>query len=353
MRHAFIGLLATGLAAASPAMAAEDAGSRLILVTLDGMRWQEVFRGPDPVLVDNPAFTHAELKPLVKETWLDVPDRAAALMPFVHDVMAKQGVLYGEQDKGQCVRVSNGMWFSYPGYNEMLTGRPDPTITSNDKNYNRNTTVLEWLNHRPGFAGKVAAVAMWDAFPYIINDKRSGVPVNAALAGKASTDVLVVRQALDTIHAAKPRVLFVSFGDTDELAHAGDYDQYLYAANRTDDAIRQLWEAAQADPAWRGRTTLIVTTDHGRGNQPDDSWKSHASPAAVAANAPQAPDAFKQTGFAGSNEIWFAALGPHVGAKPGGACLSQSQVAATALKALGVDPKAFDPGIPGAWPIFR
>ena len=31
------------------------------------------------------------------------------------------------------MRITNGLWFSYPGYNEMLTGAADPRIDSNDK----------------------------------------------------------------------------------------------------------------------------------------------------------------------------------------------------------------------------
>ncbi|MFW2829294.1 alkaline phosphatase family protein [Sphingomonas sp. ID0503] len=350
-----VAVLIAGVAALAGPAFAKDNGQRLILVTLDGMRWQEVFRGPDPQLIEDKAFTDDEIRPLAKAAWMDVPDRAAALMPFVHK-MAEAGVLYGEQDKGQCMRVANGMWFSYPGYNEILTGKPDDAIRSNDKVYNKNTTWLEWLNKRPGFQGKVAAVSMWDAFPYIINDKRSGVAVNAGIPGnKSPTDVLAVRQAIDAIRGPKPRVLYVAFGETDEVAHAGQYNQYLYAANRTDDQIRQIWEAAQADPDYRGRTTLIVTTDHGRGAAPNVNWTYHASAAAVvAANKPGTPEEIRKNGFAGSNEIWFAAMGPAVkqGAAPSGDCLTQGQVASSALTALGEDWKAYDPTIPAPLPPF-
>lgn len=346
-------LCALALPGHASARGTED--QRLILITLDGTRWEDVFRGPDPVLVENSHFTDEDLKESVEAAWFNVPDRAAALMPFLHGVMGKQGVLYGDQDHGQCMKVANDMWFSYPGYNEILTGRPDDTITSNDKNYNRNVTFLEWLEKQPGFAGKVEAIGTWDVFPYIINDKRSGVPVNAGLDGRYPTDTLTARLALEALRTSKPRVLYIGFGDTDELAHVGDYDQYLTAMNRIDDFIGQVWELVEADPAYRGHTTVIVTTDHGRGNRPDESWLEHSSKTYLEMYPAYLRD-YTATGIEGSGDIWFAAIGPGVTGREAmpapGACLRQSQIAASALTALGQDWKAFDSGAGAPLPQF-
>ena len=80
--------------------------------------------------------------------------------------------------------------------------------------------------------------------------------------------------AADYLTKQKPRVFFVSFGETDEWAHAGRYDQTLISAQRTDDFIRRLWELAQSMRQYRGKTTLILTPDHGRGCGPA-GWKKH------------------------------------------------------------------------------
>ena len=58
----------------------------------------------------------------------DVAERRKALFPFLWSVIAKQGQIFGNQNKGSIARVTNGMAFSYPGYNEMFTGHPDPKI---------------------------------------------------------------------------------------------------------------------------------------------------------------------------------------------------------------------------------
>ena len=344
-------LLAPTLAAAQPA---DD--QRLILVTLDGTRWQEVFRGPDLALMADKRFTHADMRDAIEKSWKGGAD----LMPFLHSLPAKGGVLTGNRDAGQCMAVTNPMWFSYPGYNEIFTGRADPAITSNDKNWNRNVTFFEWLNRRPDFAGKVLAFGNWDVFPYIINDKRSGVPVNPGFAGRYPTETLTMRAALDALREQKPRVLYVGLGDTDEFAHMGRYDDTLTAMNRDDDFIAELWRLAEADPAYRGKTTLIVTTDHGRGGAIKDpggaAWTEHGSAESVRLDPAgfTIPDPF---GFPGSEQIWIAALGRAVHPVPQlshkrEACLGQNQIAASALAALGQDWKAFDSGAGAPLPFF-
>jgi len=344
----------------APALARAEAPAgdqRLILVTMDGTRWQDVFRGPDKALVDDKTFTHPDMKDFIEKAWIAGPGAkkgagGAALAPFLHSLPARGGVLTGNRDEAQCMAVTNAMWFSYPGYNEIFTGRADPAIISNDKNWNRNVTFLEWLARRPGFAGKVLAFGNWDVFPYIINAPRSGVPVNAAFAGRYPTETLTMRAALDALREQKPRVLYIGLGDTDEFAHMGRYDDTLGAINRNDDFLAELWRLVEADPAYRGKTTLIVTTDHGRGGAPGPAWTEHGSAEAVRLDAHgfTIPD---PAGFPGSEQIWLAAIGPAVHDAPQGpACLGQNQIAASALTALGEDWRAFDAEAGAPLPFF-
>lgn len=351
MGRRFLTAAALALALAAPAKAAE----RLVLVTIDGLSWTEVFRGANPERAGDRAFVSepGEIRSLV-----ETPDRATALMPFLHGVVAKRGVVIGDRDHGSCLAVANDKWFSYPGYNEILTGRPDPEIKSNEHGPNANVTILEWLNRQPGFKARVQAVTSWSAFRNILNVQRSGLPVDSGWDGQprggeadvtraaiardlphlwptARFDALTQSHALQALKRDKPRVLYVSFNDTDDFAHEGHYDQVLLAAQRADRFVSELWQALQADPAYAGKTNLIVTVDHGRGTETRDSWRHHGRP------------------FIGSDGTWFAALGPDVraGGATNGACASSSQIAATALSLLGLDWKRFDPGIPAPLPV--
>ncbi|WP_162148537.1 alkaline phosphatase family protein [Asticcacaulis sp. AC402] len=329
---------------------------KLVLVTMDGVRWQEIFRGADPVIAADARFVEPDLNAdVVKPVYLDPTDRPAALAPFLHGVVARDGVLYGNDDIGQCAHVANDMWFSYPGYNEILTGKADARIVENDDIPNANVTFLEYLNRRQDFRDKVTMVGTWTLFPNIVNASRSGIPVNAAFAGRYPTDVLTARYGLQAIRDHM-RVVYIAFGDTDELAHAGDYDQYLQAIERGDDYLRQLWETLQADPFYRGQTTLLVTTDHGRGDLATGAWRDHSAVRYHQLNPTYQPE-YNETGVTGSDKVWFAAIGPSIdpagetGLAAGG-CAQTHQLAATALTALGLDWQDFASDIGKPFPVF-
>ena len=330
----------------------------LVLVTLDGVRWQEVFGGVDLALIDDERFT-SEADHLRETYWREQKtERRELLFPFLWSVIEPQGVVLGDRDQESYFEVSNGWWFSYPGYNEILTGRADPAIDSNDRNWNRNVTFLEILNGMETFSGRVLAYGSWDAFPYIINTRRSAVPVNAGFSiespavteetrwlnevaadaprlwSTVRVDFLTNGYAMEALKSRHPRVIYIAYGETDDFAHDGSYDRYIDAAHRTDQMLSKLWSWLQANPFYRDRTTMIISTDHGRGNTPE-SWTEHASPAAATKSGRKdAPD-----GMPGSDEIWLAAIGPPIrsmGLVKGH--WRQSQIAATALVSLQLDP---------------
>ena len=342
---------------------AQAPSENLVLVTLDGVRWQEVFSGVDPDLIEDERFTTAP--DLLKQTfWREQrAERRKQLFPFLWSVIESQGVLVGDRDQESYMEVSNGWWFSYPGYNELLTGRADPTIDSNAKNWNPNVTFLEILNGMEEFNNRVLAFGSWDVFPYIINTRRSGLPVNAgfSIATPAATaesqwlndvsaeapklwstvrvDFLTNGYAMDALKSQNPRVIYIAYGETDDFAHDGSYDRYVDAAHRTDQMLSNLWKWLQANPFYRDRTTLIISTDHGRGNTPD-TWRDHSSSAAVT----ELGDSDPPGGTPGADAIWLAAIGPHI--KSNGLVKGhwkQSQIAASALASLQLDPARLMP----------
>jgi hypothetical protein len=338
-----------------PAFGQKQNTENIFIITLDGYRWQELFTGADPNLIENKDFVKNP-EALKQRFWADTPEeRREILMPFFWNTIAKKGQLYGNRLHDNKVDCSNTMWFSYPGYNEILCGyADDERVNSNAKNNNPNVTVLEYLNNLPSFKGKVAAFGSWNVFPFIINQERSGLPVNAGFA-KATGEKLTDREkflnalqdeipgpwggvrldafthyfALEYLKKHQPNVVYIAYGETDDFAHDGRYDQYLTSAQRTDKYIGDLWEWVQSQKKYRDKTTFIITTDHGRGTQPIETWRNHGGK------------------IAGAGEIWIAVLGPDTPAlgevrMPGQ--LYQNQVAKTAAAFIGVDYKS-DPRI--------
>lgn len=134
---------------AAPAPQPVVPSPKVVLVSIDGLRWQEVFHGADPEILRNSQFIrHAD-------QLAELPTKPQQLMPFVHQTIASQGMLVGDRRRGSAMQVSNPWHFSYPGYNELLSGYPDPAINSNGKIANPNVTVLEWLNQQPGMSQQV------------------------------------------------------------------------------------------------------------------------------------------------------------------------------------------------------
>src|SRR5438445_5939538 len=250
-----------GCASAAVAVASALVGApaphteNVVLITTDGLRWQEVFGGAEEALLTKEAGV-AEPAELKREFWRDTAEaRREALLPFLWTVVARQGQLYGNPARGSAARVTNGFNFSYPGYNELLSGRADPRIDSNDKKPNPNVTVLEWLDRRAAYRGRVAAFCSWDVFPFIINRERSGLLVNAGFEPVTSAgprdrlamlnqlqadttpyvegvrhDSFTLAAAREYLRAPRPRVLYLSLRETPHWAHLGRYDNYLHAA---------------------------------------------------------------------------------------------------------------------------
>lgn len=345
MRNRF-GVFFVFLAGLLPLLAAHaEPAHNVVLITYDGLRWQEVFGGADERRVAPDGKDNKESAVLRRHYGASTPEqRREKLLPFMWNEIAKNGQIYGDADSGSPARVTNGHNFSYPGYNEILTGIGDPKVDSNAKRNNWNVSVLEWLNKRPEFKGKVAAFTSWDVFPFILNVERSGLPVNSgwtafteakdakrlALINQVQEDTphywdgvrfdaFTYQGAAEYIAKKKPRVLFISFGETDDWAHENRYKEYLDSAHRTDDFIRRIWELLQSIPQYRGKTTLLLTTDHGRGDLAD--WTSHGDE------------------IPGSDRIWAAALGAGVPAKGvvKNSPMTQSQMAATVGALLGLD----------------
>jgi hypothetical protein len=325
----------------------------VILITLDGFRWRELFTGADPDFISEKDLVE-DASALKNLFWDDDPlVRRKKLLPFVWTTLASQGQIYGNRQYDNRVNLRNRHRFSYPGYNEILTGHADDDrVNSNDKKDNPNKTVLEFINQQKGFRKKVAAFGSWDVFPYIINATRSGIPVNAGFAtaqrpnlsarekflnqlqaqvpspwASVRLDAFTHHYAMEYLRHESPRVLYIAYGETDDFAHDGNYEAYLKSAHQTDAFIRDLWTWLQATPKYKNKTTLLITTDHGRGTT-KKSWRDHGVLVTEA------------------NDTWFMVLGPDTPAlgevkQPG--AYHADQLAGTLAAFLGLDYKPNHP----------
>lgn len=319
----------------------------VVAILIDGYRWQELFNGADKSLYKKTEEKDDALQATSYKYWSeDKYNRRKNLMPFTWSVIAKNGQIYGNRDLGNKVNVANPYWISYPGRAEVLSGFVDVAINSNSYGSNPNTNVLEYIDNKKDFKGKVVTFACWDATGRCLHKDNSDMLINVPwenIEGNNLTDAEILaneiqqfgphtygdEERLDAyvyalaksyIMANHPRVTYIDFGDVDEYAHADDYEGYLNDIHNLDAMIGNLWNAMQADPFYKDNTTFFIFPDHGRGR--GSKWTSHGS------------------SIAHSDETWFMVMGPDtkpLGEMTNNQQLYQTQYATTIAAMLGLN----------------
>lgn len=259
-----------------------DAHRTVIVIALDGVRWQDVFLGVDPVLADR----------------YRVPpgDRvdAARLVPSLHRLMTESGAAVGAPSAGPSMHASGPNFVSLPGYMEMLTGRADTGCTTNRCGTVALSTIADDVARAA--AGEVAVVTSWPRILRAASANPSSIVASAGRHGGVGREVLErdvdvavsIRQgeaagpapgrrdfrpdarteevALAYLESRVPAFLFVGLGDTDEYGHKDDYRGYLRALSRADAFVGRIAEWVARRNGAGFPATLFVTTDHGRSN---------------------------------------------------------------------------------------
>lgn len=326
----------------------------VILITVDGLRQQELFTGLDVAMLDDKKRSGIEDVARVRELYFrPAPrERRRALFPFFWETLAPQGVVLGNKARGSSVLLKNPLRFSFPGYAELLTGAPQGSVQSNDKIRIGRPTILDFAARKLGLGhDDVAVFASWDVFPFIVTHEAgsffcnagyqelpsSGYGAAADALSRAQSDLLTpwntvrhdritVELALAFIEKHRPRVFYLALGETDDWAHERRYDRVLAAAGLFDDTLRRLWETIQSIDQYRDRTTIVITTDHGRGNTLDD-WTDH------------------RKNVDGAEDIWIAVIGPDTpdrGELTYTPTVYLNDVAATVLQLLDLDATEFN-----------
>jgi len=297
-------------------------------------------------------YEYSEIATARARYWRKKPEqRREVLMPFFWKTLAPMGVVYGNQDAGSSVTVKNEVRWSSAGYAELMTGRPQPEVVDNTLVRYPQRTFMEYVQAELGLEPQeVAQFGTWDGIKlaaasrddvFLMNGAFDPIPPHLSnpemdrlvalrrrvmgLWEEGSNDALTFELALAYLRQHEPRLLWISFGNTDDWAHADRYDRLLECLHGIDSMLADLWSALQSMDGYRDRTTLILTTDHGRGATVED-WAEH------------------DASIPGSEDVWVAVIGPDT---PDRGEVSPSlpahlaDVAATALQFFGLDGEDF------------
>jgi Metalloenzyme superfamily len=276
---------ATTEATAAPRTGAppEASPSAVVLVVLDGVRWQEIFEGVDPQIARRQGLTREEI--------VD----ASALMPTLHDVLVEHGIAVGAPGHGPEMRATGPNYVSLPGYTEILTGRTATSCGDNACQRVPLPTLADELAPREPASGDASAVfASWESLDRAASSGSGDVVVSAGrhagrglealradeteralledaaraspLPGEADfrPDRYTADIALRYLVTRAPRFLFIGLGEPDEYAHQDNYRGYLESLRAADRTLGRLVDALAYMGERGKRTSIFVTTDHGR-----------------------------------------------------------------------------------------
>ncbi len=319
-----------------PAERAEltDPASPVILVVLDGVRWQEMFSGVDPVL----AAAH-RAGPVIS---------ARKLLPSLYAALDARGAAVGAPGYG-VIAASGPNFVSLPGYTEIFGGRPPDGCQDNECPGASAPTIVDAVRDRSSSDADVAVIASWAPIGRAATRAPSRIVLSAGrrdvagahyLSDDPSTREILDRGALADprpghdsfrpdrytaelalryLEARRPAFLFVGLGEPDEYAHEDDYRGYLASLRAADDFFGRLFAALDRMGERGRRSLVIVTADHGRAHD----YRDHGA------------------GLPESARVWLLALGGPVRARgfvQGPFARRLSDVAPTIRQVVGLPP---------------
>jgi len=256
----------------------------VILVTIDGARWQEIFEGTDAQLTSAP-WAHRSPRDLV---------------PNLDRLVRERGAAVGAPGQG-VIRATGPNFVSLPGYTEILTGRAPITCQDNSC---ATITVPTLLDETHAAGGAVAAFGSWEMLDRAVSSRPGSFVVSCGRNGDPNIDPwpgsggfrpdrLTAQKALEHLETARPDLLYVGLGEPDEYGHHDDYAGYLRALTFADGVIGRLLAVLDRMGPRGQATHLFVTADHGRARD----FKGHGG------SAPE------------SARVWLIATGPSIAAR--------------------------------------
>src|ERR1044072_6652508 len=76
----------------------------IILITTDGYRWQELFKGMDSAIANNPKFNQGDSSYIFENYWSNEEnERRKKLLPFFWNTIVDHGQIYGNRRFGHKV----------------------------------------------------------------------------------------------------------------------------------------------------------------------------------------------------------------------------------------------------------
>ncbi len=265
---------------AGPSMTPAPPDHAVVVIVLDGARWQDVLGGVDGELA--------------REAKIDPRSAGEPTMPRLNELARTRGAIFGAPGSGTAFRASGPNFVSLPGYTEILGGHPPSACDSNQCPATVRPTLADEMRAWSDSPRDVGIFSSWPDLVRVAALHPEAVVVSGGRSLRQNEELLreddAMSELLDRgasalawpgeydfrpdrftapiatryLEIARPRLLFLSLGEADEYGHHGDYAQYLESLRFADDAIAGIVDTLGRMGERGAHTTVFVTADHGR-----------------------------------------------------------------------------------------
>ena len=207
----------------------------VVLVIIDGLRYSE---GLGDV-------THAQ-----------VPQMAS---------LAEQGALVSNFQNDGATYTSRAIPAIWCGAWTDINTFSDPDCDGSSNNTTELPTVFEYYRKQLSRPADDCVYTLKALCPWKASlDPDYGMDYWPRYHSVGSTDIDVWHETEQVISDLAPHFLLMYLADVDSRGHSGNWEDYLNAISIADSLVGELWNTLQTDTSYAGKTTMLVTNDHGR-----------------------------------------------------------------------------------------
>lgn len=201
--------------------------------------------------------------PRYSETWGDITHQN---ITHLYNDIAKQGVVYTGF-------YNNGPTYTLSGHTSITTGYYQEINNSGQESPNYPSFFQYWLTNGRKSNESAWIIASKDKIEILNNCKNvrykdRGVPsTNCGINGINTgyrDDSITFKTVIKTLTNYQPKLLLINLKEPDNLAHKGNWSNYLKGIKQSDEYIFQIWNYIQSSPFYKDKTALFITNDHGR-----------------------------------------------------------------------------------------
>lgn len=207
--------------------------NKVIVVVVDGPRWDHTFG-----------------------------DSLHSYIPHLYD-LSKEGTLYSNF-------YNSGMTYTNPGHAAISTGFYE-SIDNQGKVNPRAPSFLHKYLRQVSDSTKAWLITSKDKLEVLKlsadTSYKTNPSVDCGLAGNGTgyrEDIETFKKFEFVLKEHKPDVVLLNFREPDYSAHLGDFEGYYEGLRKSDSLVNEIYKLINNDSEYKGRTSLIITNDHGR-----------------------------------------------------------------------------------------